>query len=206
MSAVCSLSSVFSDFIAKCNTNLTVYAQLEPLQDYRWIITDKFDAKYEGSITTDENGFFDIATSDLPEHLLNSYAGNFLLQIQDTTCKPIKFKVASEYQAISFSVKQGNYVKDFLGCPFTCAGVTGEQSRLFEFTNEPGDFEIDYDPLLAAYGNAPLIQVYHETTPDSGEFEKVTVDINQLRINGTLDTISVNNAGFTGNGYVLIGG
>lgn len=121
MSAVCSLSSVFTDFIAKCNTTLTVYAKLTPETAYRWIITDKFDAKYEGAFTTDIDGFFQIPLEDLPDHLLNEYAGNFLLQIQDDTCKPIKFMVASEYQAINFSVKAGTYIKDHLGCPFCFA-------------------------------------------------------------------------------------
>lgn len=113
-----SCSTCFNDYISNCGDTITVNAQLTPATDYTWIITDKFDRKYSGEFTTDADGFWSIATSALPDGFLNNYAGDFKLEVQDGDCKPVKFKVASEYTCIDFSVKGGTFVKDSLGCEF----------------------------------------------------------------------------------------
>jgi hypothetical protein len=113
-----SCACCFSDFIAKCNLQLQVFAQLTPLTDYRWIITDRRDKKFEGDFTTDADGFWTIPVDQLPPGLLTEYSGLFTLEVQDSGCMPVKFKVAQEYDCIEFEVKGGTYEKDNLGCEF----------------------------------------------------------------------------------------
>jgi hypothetical protein len=95
----------FSDYLAKCNLAIQVYAQLSPLTDYTWVITDKFGNKYQGDVTTDSNGFWEIPVDELPAGLLTQYSGEFTLQVQGAGCKPVKFKVAQEYDCINFTIK-----------------------------------------------------------------------------------------------------
>lgn len=113
-----SCNCCFTDYIVKCNTLLQVYAQLSPLTDYTWIITDKFEKIYSGVLTTDANGFWAIPVDELPPGLLTEYSGLFKLQVQDSGCKPVKFKIAAEHDCIEFTVKGGTHEKDNLGCEF----------------------------------------------------------------------------------------
>lgn len=113
-------NSCFHDYLAKCNLEIQVYAQLLPLTDYTWIITDKFTNKYQGTFTTDADGFWTIPVDELPPGMLTQYSGEFKLEVQDEGCKPVKFKVAQEYDCINFTIKGGNYEKDTLGCSFEC--------------------------------------------------------------------------------------
>ena len=108
----------FYDFIAKCETDLVLYVHLTPTIVYRWVITDKFQNKYEGTATADADGSLSIPVEELPAGLLTQYSGDFKLQILDEeSCTPIKFKIAGEYDCIDFNVKGGTFVKDFIGCP-----------------------------------------------------------------------------------------
>lgn len=191
----------FTDFIAKCNTELTVYAQLIPLTDYRWIITDKFSKKYEGDFTTDSDGFWSIPVADLPAGLLTEYSGLFTLEVQDTGCKPTKFKVAQEYTCIDFTVKGGTYEKNTLGCDFSCSPAIGNQTGLFPFTDED-EVAIEWTSgLLTAYGNSPSVQVFHSVGPNS--YQLVDVAVQHVFTDGVLTSILVDNAGVA-TGYVLI--
>ena len=113
-------NSCFQDYLAKCNLTIQVFAQLSPLTEYIWIITDKFGNLYQGEFMSDADGFWEIAVADLPPGMLTQYSGNFTLQVQDSGCKPVKFKVAQEYDCINFNIKGGNYEKDTLGCDFNC--------------------------------------------------------------------------------------
>lgn len=108
----------FEDYIVKCPEYIQVYAQLTPLTAYSWVITDKFDRQYQGDFTSDENGFWQIPITDLPEGLLTEFSGNFKLQVMDGDCKPVKFLVASEYDCINFDIKAGTREKFNLGCFF----------------------------------------------------------------------------------------
>lgn len=113
-------NSCFQDYLAKCNLAIQVYAQLSPLTDYIWIIKDKFGNLYQGEFTTDADGFWTIPVDELPPGMLTQYSGEFTLEVQDAGCKPVKFKVAAEYDCINFTIKGGNYEKDTLGCSFEC--------------------------------------------------------------------------------------
>lgn len=113
-------NSCFQDYLAKCNLQIQVYAQLSPLTDYTWIIKDKFGNLYQGEFTTDADGFWTIPVDELPPGMLTQYSGDFTLQVQDAGCKPVTFKVAQEYTCINFTIKGGNYEKDTLGCSFEC--------------------------------------------------------------------------------------
>lgn len=116
----------FTDYIAKCNTSLQVYAQLAPLTDYTWVITDRFDHKYSGDFTTDADGFWSIPVDELPPGLLTEYSGQFTLEVMDGECKPVRMKIAQQYTCIDFTVKGGTYEKNTLGCDFACEGEVVE--------------------------------------------------------------------------------
>lgn len=196
-----SCACCFTDFIAKCNLQVQVYAQLAPLSDYRWIITDKFGKKYQGDFTTDSDGFWTIPVDQLPAGLLIEYSGQFSLQVQDEGCKPVKFKVAQEFDCIDFTVKGGTYEKDTLGCDFTCSPAVGSQTGIFPFTSA-ATFSIMWTPaLLAAFGNNPTVQIYHLTAPDT--YQLVDVTIEQVFNSGVLQSIEIDNGGIA-TGYALI--
>jgi hypothetical protein len=191
----------FTDFIAKCNTSLQVYAQLSPLTDYTWVISDKFGNKYQGEFTTDANGFWEIPVDELPSGLLTQYSGEFTLQVQDTGCKPVKFKIAQEHDCINFTVKGGTYEKDTLGCNFSCTPASGSQTSMVQFEDDATVTITWTSGLLAAFGNSPSIQVYHETAPDI--FQLVDVEVNHVFSSGVLQSVEIDNAG-PATGYILI--
>lgn len=191
----------FTDYIAKCNTELTVYAQLSPLTQYTWIISDKFLNKYSGSFTTDADGFWSIPVDELPSGLLTQYSGQFTLEVQDSGCKPTKFKIAQEYDCIDFTVKGGTYEKDTLGCDFSCSPAVGSQTALFDFTDEE-TVTIEWTAgLLTAHGNSPTVQVFHLIAPNT--YQLVDVAVQHIFTDGVLTSISVDNGG-PQTGYVLI--
>lgn len=196
-----SCTTCFTDYIAKCNLELQVYAQLAPLSDFTWIITDKFGNKYQGNFTTDENGFWEIPVDQLPPGLLTQYSGLFTLEVQDSGCKPVKFKVAQEYDCIEFTVKGGTYEKNTLGCDFSCTPAVGNQTQLVPFENE-SEITIPWTAgLLASFGNSPVVQVYHLISGTT--YQLVDVAIQEAFTDGILTSIIVNNAG-PATGYLLI--
>lgn len=196
-----SCACCFQDYVAKCETQLTVYAQLTPLTDYTWVITDKFDKKYQGDFTTDADGFWSIPVDELPAGLLTEYSGQFTLEVMDSGCKPVKFKLAQQYTCIDFTVKGGTYEKNTLGCDFSCSPAIGSQTGLFPFEDEDA-VTIDWTSgLLAAYGNSPTIQVYHQV--ESNTYQLVDVAIQHLFVSGVLNSVIVNNGGVS-TGYILI--
>lgn len=196
-----SCSTCFIDYIAKCNLEVQMYAQLAPLSDYTWVITDKFGNKYQGNFTTDADGFWTIPVDELPSGLLTQYSGLFKLEVQDSGCKPVKFKVAQEYDCIEFTVKGGTYEKNTLGCDFTCSPAVGSQTGIFNFT-DASTFAITWTPaLLAAFGNNPSVQVYHLVAPDT--YQLVDVSVEQVFSGPVLQEIDIDNAG-SATGYVLI--
>lgn len=193
----------FPDFIAKCNEAIRVFAQLPALaayESYKWVITDKFDKKYEGSFVVDENGFWEIPVEDLPEGLLTEYSGQFSLEVYDDSCKPVKFKVAQEYDCIRFSVKGGTLEKDYIGCNFSCTEAPAGQSAMIPFTNDE-EVSITWAPYLSLYGNSPTVQVYHETSP--GVFQLVSVQVQQVFTDGVLTSIVIDNGGAE-SGYIIV--
>lgn len=116
-----SCTTCFSDYLAKCNTAINVYARLEPNSAYllyKWVITDKFDNKYDGYFVTDADGFWEIPVSELPEGLLTQYSGNFKLEVFDAEDTPVRFLIAQEYDCIDFEIKGGTLVKDQIGIEF----------------------------------------------------------------------------------------
>lgn len=112
--------SCFTDFIARCNDNIFVKAQLEPATNYNWLITDKFENQYQGDFTTDANGFWAISIADLPSGLLTEYSGQFKLQVftSGDVCAPQQFKIAQVTDCILFTINGGNRIKDTIGCEF----------------------------------------------------------------------------------------
>lgn len=194
-------STCFTDFLAKCTDEITVYAQLSPLTEYTWIITDKFSKRYSNLFTTDSDGFWSIPVEDLPAGLLTEYSGLFTLEVMDSGCKPVRMKIAQQYSCIDFVVKGGTQEKDTLGCDFSCTPVEGTQTRLVPFTDEE-NIEIEWiGTLLTAFGNSPTVQVFHLVAPDT--YQLVDVAIQHVFTDGVLTSILVDNGGIS-TGYVLI--
>lgn len=193
----------FYDYIVRCLENLYVNAQLAPATTFTWIITDKFDHQYQGTFTTDAAGFWVIPVEDLPAGLLTEFSGEFRLQVLDAGCKPIKFKIAQEYDCITFGVRGGTRIKDTLGCEFTCMGIDGggAQTAVFPFTNAD-TVTIPWTTLLAQlYGSNPITQVFHETSP--GVYQEANVSIEHIGGVYGITSIEINNGG-PATGYVLI--
>lgn len=191
----------FEDYVVKCNTQIQAYLQLSPLTSYTWVITDKFDHRYEGDFTTDSDGFWVIPVSDLPPGLLTEYSGSFTLHVHDAGCKPIKFKAAQQFDCVQFTVKGGTYEKNTLGCDFSCSPAAGTQTQLVPFTDDQ-EITIPWTAgLLASFGNSPLIQVYHETSPNV--YQLVDVSIEHVFTDGVLTSVVVDNGGIA-TGYILL--
>jgi hypothetical protein len=196
-----SCACCFTDFIAKCNLAITVYAQLSPLTQYTWVIKDKFGKLYQGEFTTDSDGFWTIPVDQLPPGLLTEYSGLFTLEVMDSGCKRVKFKVAQEYSCIDFVVKGGTYEKDTLGCDFSCTPVAGDQNLLVDFEDEDV-ITIEWTSgLLASFGSSPSIQVYHLISGST--YQLVDVAVQTIFTDNILTSIVVDNAG-PQTGYVLI--
>lgn len=191
----------FEDYLVQCNADINVFAQLSPLTTYSWIITDKFDKQYSDDFTTDSDGFWEIALDDLPDGLLTEFSGEFKLQVQDSSCKPVKFKVAQEYDCINFTIKSGTREKHQLGCTFECTPVEGQQTQLVPFTNLSTVTIPWTSGLLAGLGNSPAVQVFHLVYGTT--YQLVDVQIQHVFTDGVLTSIEVNNGG-SATGYVLI--
>lgn len=194
-----SCNCCFTDYLAKCETEVIINTTLTPAATYRWVITDKFDNKYQGQVISDATGALTIPVEDLPAGLLTQYSGDFLLQIYDSSCGPIKFKLLGEYDCVNFSIRGGTFVKNEIGCDNICSGA-GSSNVLIPFT-DAATVSIDYSTYMDDLGNNPQIQVYHEITP--GVYQLVSVAISQIRANDILTDIEVDNAG-PATGYVLI--
>jgi len=181
---------------------LLVYAQLSPLTSYTWIITDKFDNEYTGELITDADGFWSIPVDELPPGLLTEFSGVFKLQVIDSGCKPIKFKVAGEYDCIQFEVKGGTREKNNLGCNFDCISTGGTETGIFPFSNV-SSLTIDWTSQLNdRFGNNLVVHVYHQISPGIFQVVDVTIQHN-TDYGGNLTSIFIDNAG-PATGYVLI--
>lgn len=194
-----SCNCCFIDYLAKCETEIVVNTTLTPAVAYRWVITDKFDNKYEGDAVAGDNGELTIPVEDLPAGILTQFSGEFTLQIYNNSCGPIKFKMLGEYDCINFTVKGGTFIKNEIGCENTCETV-GASNVLIPFTAQ-ATLSIDYSDYADSLGNNPTIQVYHQISP--GVYQLVSVAITQVRENDVLTTIEIDNAGVA-TGYVLI--
>jgi hypothetical protein len=196
-----SCACCFTDYLAKCNSAITVFAQLSPLTQYTWVITDKFGKKYQGEFTTNSDGFWTIPVDELPAGLLTEYSGLFTLEVMDSGCKPVKFKVAQEFNCIDFVIKGGTYEKDTLGCDFSCTPVAGDQNLLVDFEDEDV-ITIEWTSgLLASFGSSPSIQIYHLISPNV--YQLVDVAVQTVFTDGILTSIVITNSG-EATGYVLI--
>jgi len=111
----------YKDHISCGNDTIMVLGTLTADTEYKWILSNK-GANYSGIATTDANGNFTIDVADLPNGLLNPYAGEFNLQVvtADDYCIQSTWNNSAyciPYTCISFEVVNGTDVKNTLGCP-----------------------------------------------------------------------------------------
>lgn len=109
----------YKDWISCGEDAIAVNGNIVATTDLTWVLTSPSGAKYSGEATTDEDGHFTIDTTTLPEGLLNPYAGIFTLEIQTGDCEPLTWNDSAycdSYSCIEFEVKNGNQIKNTLGC------------------------------------------------------------------------------------------
>ena len=113
----------FQDYISCGNETIIVTGTLTANTAYKWVLTTPQGAKYSADVTTDNNGNFTITVADLPDGLLNPYAGDFTLEVFDNTayqCGPATWNDSAycePYTCIQFDVPNGDHIKNTLGCP-----------------------------------------------------------------------------------------
>lgn len=197
-------TTCFTDYLVQCTEEINVFAQLAPATQYQWVIKDKFDQEYADMFTTDGDGFWTIPVDQLPPGLLNAFIGPLFLQVYGEECKPIKFKMAQEYDCIQFEVRGGNREKNSLGCNFTCVAIPsgGQSSAIFPFS---GAALIDLpwtDLLRTLYGNQPVVNVYHTV---NGITQQVTGNVVVELTGGAylLENIHIDNGG-PADGYIIV--
>ncbi len=121
-----SCTQCYKDWISCGNTTLNVTGTLEPDTAYIWTLENK-GAKYQGEVTTDANGNFTFPVSELPDGLLNPYAGSFVLSVVANDayqCASATWNdgaYCDSYDCIEFEVVNGTAEKNTLGCP--CDGA-----------------------------------------------------------------------------------
>ncbi len=110
------------DWISCGNDEIIVTGTLAANTAYIWQLENK-GAKYSGDVTTDANGNFTILVSELPNGLLNPYAGIFELTVvaddayQCTSSTWNDSAYCNSYDCINFEVVNGTAIKNTLGCP-----------------------------------------------------------------------------------------
>lgn len=197
-----SCKSCFTDYICHCipyNDFIKINTALTPASTYNWIITDKFENQYSGSVVAENDGTLEIPIAGLPDGLLTQFGGTFKIEIQDDECSSLKIPIAKKYDCIEIEVKGGSREKNEIGCAIQCNQVAGT-SLLIPFTDQ-STVSIDWTLYDDIYGNNPVVQVYHNTGGNNNEL--VTVEITQVRENGVLTEINIDNGGIA-TGYVLI--
>lgn len=198
-----SCNTLFSDYVCKCipyDDFIQINTSLTPSAPYTWILTDKFGDEYSGDVAAELDGTLQIPIADLPDGLINQYGGRFLIQIQETGgCGPINFPLAKMYDRVELEVRGGTHEKNTIGCEIECSGA-GTNNLLIPFTDVP-TVTIDWSVYISDRGNSPTIQVYHLLSP--GVYQLVSVAIQQIRSNGILTDIEIDNGG-NATGYVLI--
>lgn len=106
----------FEDWIAPCQSVITINTILTPGQVYSWRITDKFTKIYQGETMATAEGKIQIPCSELPEGFFTAYSGQFIIEILDGRCKPINIPLVGEYDSILLSINGGNTTKNEIGC------------------------------------------------------------------------------------------
>lgn len=113
-------SCCFTDTLAKCETEIRLHIVLPVYSAYRWVITDKFDNKYQGELAEHEDGGYSIPVADLPAGLLTQYSGTMKLEVfQDGegSCATERFFIGAKTTCIEFDITGGTFEKNNLGCP-----------------------------------------------------------------------------------------
>lgn len=110
----------FNDFLAKCEEEIVINTNLTTGDSYRWVITNKFGNKYEGTAIAGADGELTIPVEDLPPGMFTQYSSDFTLHLFGAdSCSPIKFKLTGEYDCVTFNIHGGTFEKNNIGCTTT---------------------------------------------------------------------------------------
>lgn len=117
---------------------LTINTQLDPAQTYWYHFTDKFQNEYSGELSPESDGTLKIPIAQLPDGLLNQYAGDFMLSItaDEQGCDTVPLLLAAKYDCIQLSVT-GKNSKSNIGCSIPTSPVGGpKEFHESEFSTE----------------------------------------------------------------------
>lgn len=82
------------------------------------MITDKFQNEYSKGFTTDGEGNFQIAVTDLPDGLLNNYGGIFSLEVlANYSNANVPMNLTASYEKAFIKVLGGTFVQANIGNP-----------------------------------------------------------------------------------------
>jgi hypothetical protein len=135
-------SCCFTDTLAKCEEEIRLFITLPVYASYRWVITDKFGHKYQGTLTPHADGGYAIPVDELPAGLLTQYSGSMKLEIfeeGDSACSPVNFFAAGMYDCIEFSITGGTFEKNNLGCEVECSGEASYTEYIATLLQENAD-------------------------------------------------------------------
>lgn len=192
----------FIDYICHCvpyDDFIQINTSLTPFESYTWVITDAFSNQYSGTADAESDGTLQIPIAALPDGFLNPFRGKFIIHLEDGSCGPIMFPLAKMYDSVEIEVRGGTMEKNTIGCEIVCSGA-GAQNILIPFTDVE-TVTVTWSEYSASLGNNPSVQVYHLISP--GVYQLVEVTIEQIRSNGTLISIEIDNGG-PATGYILL--
>ena len=75
--------------VTRINIDLTTVTNA-----HKWLLTDKHGNRYRGDVKADD-GVYYIDVADLPNGLLNPFAGTFKVQFFNADSEPVSFTVCS---------------------------------------------------------------------------------------------------------------
>lgn len=113
----------YKDYISCGLETIYIIGRLTASAAFTWVLTTPQGAKYSGEVTTDTAGQFIILPANLPDGLLNPYAGTFTLTVYGNDAYDCNGSTWNDsaycdaYDCISFEVVNGDQVKNTLGCP-----------------------------------------------------------------------------------------
>lgn len=118
-----SCTKTYNDYLCRClpyDEQLRVNTFLPFLAaGYKYRLTDKFGARYEGEADRQVDGTLLIDLVDFPDGFFTEFSGGFKLELfAGDLCNQISFPMIRQFDTIEFEVSAGTTQKAELGCAY----------------------------------------------------------------------------------------
>lgn len=157
----------YKDYVSACVENVVVFADLEPLKGFEWVLTDSFDNVYVIPFTSDEGGSATIDLSALPEGFANPAQGPLFIQLRvsaaDCECLDMFLDPTDVgYSCIELTFKGGTANKDFIGCRARTLAEWSWSATDPKAEIEAGTFEFipQGSSMLSSYSDSIIADVH----------------------------------------------